>query len=45
MRNQQGLEEERGWTKLQTSWIKVNTDAAPNSNNNKAGWGVVTRKW
>ncbi|XP_071939482.1 uncharacterized protein [Coffea arabica] len=36
---------ERCWTKPQTNWIKVSTDAALNSKSNKASWGIVARNW
>ncbi|XP_071923288.1 uncharacterized protein [Coffea arabica] len=42
----QQLKKEKGrWTAPDKGWIKLNTDAALNRQNRKAGWGIVARDW
>nr|XP_027120699.1 uncharacterized protein LOC113737717 [Coffea arabica] len=43
-----GMKEGRevhGWERPQEGWIKLNSDAALNSKEGRAGWGMVARDW
>nr|XP_027077070.1 uncharacterized protein LOC113700836 [Coffea arabica] len=35
----------KGWKRPKEDWVKINFDAALHQKSNKAGWGMVARKW
>ncbi|XP_027090288.1 uncharacterized protein [Coffea arabica] len=40
-----GKEELSGWKEPSEAWIKINSDAAVNQKEDRAGWGLIARTW